>query len=52
MMEESIENRGGEDLIVEDLAPVDEALVAGDDQTAAFVAAHEQPKEETGFFPR
>lgn len=50
-MQHVIENRGRQHLIVEDLAPIGEALVARR-QTAAFIATDEQPEEETGLFPR
>ena len=39
MVEQTIEDRGGQHLVPEDLAPVDEALVGGDDRRAAGVAA-------------
>jgi hypothetical protein len=51
VMEESVKDCGGEHLIVEDLAPLDEAPIARHDETAAFVSAHDQSKEEAGFFP-
>jgi len=52
MMQQSVEDGGREDLVVEDLAPVGKPLVAGHHQTAALVAADEQAEEETGFLPR
>ena len=49
VMKQPIEDRRGEDLVVEDLAPVDEALVAGDDEAGSFVAPDEQAEEQAGF---
>src|SRR5512145_2396584 len=46
VMEQPVEDRGGEDLVVEDLAPVDEALVAGDDEAGPFVASDEEAEEQ------
>jgi hypothetical protein len=37
-VEQAVENRGDEDLIAEELAPVDEAPIRGQDQTCLFVA--------------
>ncbi len=48
-VEQPVENGRHQDLVVEDLAPVEEALVAGDDEASAFVTADEKPEEETGF---
>ncbi len=45
MMQEPIQDRSGQDLIVEDLTPVLEALVAGHDETTALVATDEQLEE-------
>jgi hypothetical protein len=36
-VQQAIQNRRGQDVIVEDLPPVREALVADDDQTATFI---------------
>lgn len=36
-MQEPIENGRGQHLIVEDLTPIDEALVRGDDRACLFV---------------
>ena len=47
-MEQPVQD-GGEDLVVEDLAPVDEALVARDDQTRPLVAADQEGEEQAGF---
>ena len=51
-MQEAVENRRGQHLIVEDVAPIAEALVAGDDETRTFVAAHQSPEEQARFLPR
>ncbi len=40
-----IQDRPGQNRIVEDVAPVAEAIIPGHTQTAALVAAHERPKE-------
>ncbi len=40
-MEQAVEDRRGQDLVVEDLAPIREALVAGHDQAGPLVAAHD-----------
>lgn len=37
-MEQAVEVRGGEDLILEDVAPLVEALVAGQDDAGPLVA--------------
>jgi hypothetical protein len=37
MMEQAGENRGGEDLIAEELAPVDEGLIRGEDQPCSSI---------------
>jgi hypothetical protein len=51
-MQEPVENRRGEDLVVEDFAPVGKALVAGDNEAAALVPPDQEPEEETGFLAR
>src|SRR2546427_12716233 len=48
-MEQPIEDCRGEDLVIEDLAPVDEALVARDDEAGSFVAPDEQAEEQACF---
>ena len=50
-MERAVEDRVGQDLVVEDLAPVREALVAGHDEAGPFVAADEEPEEEASLLP-
>jgi len=42
MVQEPVEDGGGDDLVGEDLAPLGEGLVAGDDDRAAFVAVADQ----------
>jgi hypothetical protein len=51
VMEQAIQDGGGQDLIVEDLPPVDEALVAGDDEAGPLVAADQEPEKEAGLLP-
>jgi hypothetical protein len=48
MMQQPIQDRRGQDLIVEDLAPVREALVAGDNQAPTLGGADQQPEEQAG----
>jgi hypothetical protein len=52
MMEEPVQDGRGQDVIVEDLAPVRKALIAGHNEAAPLIAAHEQPEKQAGFFPR
>jgi hypothetical protein len=49
--QESVEDGGGEDVVAEDAAPFGEALVAGDDHGAAFVAAGDELEDHVGFGP-
>jgi hypothetical protein len=35
-------------MVVEDLAPIKTALVAGDDEAGALVTTYHQPEEKTG----
>lgn len=46
VMQQAVENRGGEDLIAEDGAPLRDELIGGDEQAAALVAPSDQLKEE------
>ena len=46
VMDEPVDERGGHDLVAEDLAPLLEALVAGEHGRRVFVAATHQLKEE------
>ena len=48
-MQQTIEHGGGQDGVIEDFAPIEKALVAGDDQAGAFVAADHQAEEQAGF---
>lgn len=49
IVQETVKNSGGEDMIVESLTPIQVDLVAGDDQTGALIAAHNQAEEQGGF---
>ena len=46
MVQQPIEDSGGEHLVVEYLPPVDEALVGGDDDRSLLVPAAEQPEKQ------
>ena len=48
MVEQAVENGGGNDGVPEDLAPGPEALIAGEDDRAALVAARHKLKAEIG----
>src|SRR6266496_3410814 len=48
VVEEPVEDGGGEDLVGEDLAPFAEGLVAGDDDGAFLVAAGDDLEDEVG----
>ncbi len=52
MMQQPIQDRHGQDLIVEDFTPVGEAFVAGHDETAPFIAADQQSEEQAGLLSR
>ena len=52
MVQGSVQDRGGQDMIVEDLAPIRKALIAGHNEAAPLVPAYQEAEEETGFFPR
>ena len=45
VMEQAVQDGGGQDLVVEDLAPVDKALVARDDEAGPLVAADQEAEE-------
>ena len=45
-MEQPVEDRGGEDLVAEDVAPLRHDLVGGDQDAAALVAAGDELEEE------
>src|SRR5215831_10899609 len=51
VMEQAVQDGGGQDLVVEDLAPVHEALVAGDDEAGPLVTPDEEAEEQAGLFP-
>ena len=46
MVEQAVEDGGGQHLLAEYFTPVDEALVGSDDEAGALVATGDQPKEE------
>src|SRR2546425_5785052 len=48
VVDESVDQGGGDHGVAEDLAPLLEAAVAGDDDRAALVAAGDQGEEEGG----
>ncbi len=48
-MEQAIQDCGGEDGVMEDLAPIEEALVRGDNHAGMFVSSSYQAEKETGF---
>lgn len=45
------EDRGGEDVVAEDLSPFGEPGVAGDDHAAAFVAAGDELEQHVRLSP-
>ena len=49
VVQQAVQDGGGQDRIVEGLAPIQEALVGGDDQAGALVATHHQTEEQAGF---
>ena len=51
MVDEPVDRGGGDHGIAEDLAPLLEAAVAGDDDRAAFIAARDQGEEQVGRLP-
>ena len=46
VVNESVDERGGDHRVAEDFAPGLEAAVAGDDDRAAFVAARDEREEQ------
>src|SRR5579859_5612614 len=48
MMEETVEERRGDDGVAEDLAPFGEAAVGGENDGAALVAGVDELEEEVG----
>jgi hypothetical protein len=47
-VDEPVDERGGDHGVAEDLAPLFEAAVTGDDDGAALVAARDEREEEVG----
>jgi hypothetical protein len=47
-VDESVDHRGGDDVVVEDLGPAAEGFVGGDDQAGAFVAGGDQLEDQVG----
>ena len=47
MVEQAVQDGGSQDWIAEDLAPVDEAFVAGQDDGGVLVALGDQSEEQT-----
>jgi hypothetical protein len=52
VMQQPVEDGRGDDLVVEDLAPVREALVAGDDEAGPLLATDQESEEEASLRPR
>jgi len=50
VVEQTIEDGGGDHRIPEDLLPVAEALVGGDDCRAALIVVRDELEEEIGLF--
>ena len=48
VVQHAVEDRGGDHAVAEDVAPSAEALVAGQDHRAAFVAAADELEEQVG----
>jgi len=46
VVDESVDHRGGDDLVAEDLAPAAEGQVAGDHDRALFVAGGDELEEQ------
>lgn len=51
MVQQPVEDGRRQDLVVEDLTPVDEALVGGEDEAGLLVAPAEETEEETRLLP-
>ena len=51
MVEEPVKDRRRQHLVVEDLPPVHEALVGGDDRRRLLVPAGQKPEEESRLLP-
>jgi hypothetical protein len=50
-MQKPVEDRGGEDLVAEDGAPLRHDLVRGEEQAAPFVPAGDELEKEMGAAP-
>jgi len=48
-MQQPIQDGRGQNMIIENFAPVQKALVTGNDQTGPLIAPDNQSKEKTGF---
>lgn len=48
MVQEAVEDGGGDDTVAEHLAPRTEALAAGQDHRAALIAAADELEEQVG----
>jgi hypothetical protein len=48
VVDEAIDERGGDHRVAEDFAPGFEAAVGGDDDRTAFVAARDEREEQVG----
>ena len=45
VVQESVQNRRSQDVIIEDLAPIEKTFVGGHDHAGLFVTANDQTKE-------
>ena len=50
-MQEPVEDGGGDHLVAEDLAPLRDHLIGGDEHAAALVATGDELEEEVGAAP-
>ena len=48
VVQESVENGGGEDIVAEDLAPLGDELIGGDEHAALLVTPSDELEEEVG----
>src|SRR5829696_5682374 len=51
VVQQSVEDGGGEHVVAEHAAPFGEALVGGDDHGAAFVSTGDELEDHVGFGP-
>ena len=51
MAQQTVQDRRSQHLIAEDLAPVDEALVGGEDKAGLLIASLNEPEQQTGILP-